>query len=204
MLSSFRSKLTPTFKRRLRNWLYAPYCLRDAVYCFIVGLKRAPGMRLMGLPLVQQYQRGSIVIGADFKAVSLAKYNSIGVLQKVTMKTLCPGASILIGDNVGVSGSTISARLKIVIGNNVLLGSGVLISDNDAHPLLPEERHLPDSTVLAPVIIEDDVFIGARAIILKGVTLGTGSVVGAGSVVSRDVPARTVVAGNPAREVKKL
>ena len=147
MLSSFRSKLTPTFKRRLRNWLYAPYCLRDAVYCFIVGLKRAPGMRLMGLPLVQQYQRGSIVIGADFKAVSLAKYNSIGVLQKVTMKTLCPGASILIGDNVGVSGSTISARLKIVIGNNVLLGSGVLISDNDAHPLLPEERHLPDSTV---------------------------------------------------------
>ena len=204
MLSSFRSKLTPTFKRRLRNWLYAPYCLRDAVYCFIVGLKRAPGMRLMGLPLVQQYQRGSIVIGADFKAVSLAKYNSIGVLQKVTMKTLCPGASILIGDNVGVSGSTISARLKIVIGNNVLLGSGVLISDNDAHPLLPEERHLPDSTVLAPVMIEDDVFIGARAIILKGVTLGTGSVVGAGSVVSRDVPARTVVAGNPAREVKKL
>jgi len=85
-----------------------------------------------------------------------------------------------------------------------LLGSGVLITDNDAHPIEPEDRNDASKTLIAPVVIEDLVFVGARAIILKGVRIGYGSVVAAGSVVSRDVPARTVVAGNPAREVKKL
>jgi acetyltransferase-like isoleucine patch superfamily enzyme len=204
MLSSLKAKLTPEFKCRLRNWLYAPYCVRDAVYCFIVGIKRVSGMELKGLPLIQQYERGSIVIGRDFKAVSRPQNNSIGVFQKVTMKTLCPGAKIRIGNNVGVSGVTISSRLQVVIGDNVLLGSGVLITDNDAHPLQVDERHIPGATSLAPVFIEAGVFVGARSIILKGVTLGEGCVVGAGSVVSKNVPPYTIVAGNPAQIIRKL
>jgi acetyltransferase-like isoleucine patch superfamily enzyme len=80
----------------------------------------------------------------------------------------------------------------------------VLITDNDAHPLHVDERHIPGATLLAPVFIEAGVFVGARSIILKGVTLGEGCVVGAGSVVSKNVPPYTIVAGNPAQIIRKL
>ena len=81
------------------------------------------------------------------------------------------------------------------------------VHDNDGHPLDPEKRRnsLPITPADAsPVKIEDNVWIGARATILKGVTLGRNSVIGTGAVVTRDVPSDAIVAGNPAREVGKL
>ena len=95
----------------------------------------------------------------------------------------------------------------ITIGNNVMIGSGCLIADNDAHPMDVEKRQVPnyyDYVVSSPVVIDDDVLIGARSIILKGVHIGQGAVVGAGSVVTKDVPPFTIVAGNPAKVVKEL
>lgn len=158
----------------------------------------------MGVPLVQQWRRNAITIGRNFKAVSATRYNSIGLIQPVVIKALWLEGSISIGDNVGISGATISSRKGITIGNHVVIGSGVLIVDNDSHPLHPDDRGDPSCTECAPVIIEDDVFIGARSIILKGVTVGRGSVIGAGSVVSKDVPQFTIVAGNPAQVIRKL
>lgn len=203
-LSLIKSFLSPVARQRLRSLCYAPWVLRDIVLCGYWGMTRPPGLCLLGLPLIQQSRRGAIQFGENFKAVSLARHNSIGVLQRVTIKALGPEGVVYIGNNVGVSGATISARSSITIGDNVLIGSGVLISDNDAHPLLASERNDFSRRQSAPVIIEDDVFVGARAIILKGVSLGRGAVVGAGSVVSRDVPPNTVVAGNPAKVVKVL
>lgn len=161
-------------------------------------------MRLLGIPLIQQSRRGAITIGSEFKAVSLARHNSIGVIQRVVIKALGPEGRVSIGNNVGISGATVSARKSVSIGDNVLIGSGALISDNDAHPLNPQHRDDPSCTLSGAVCIEDDVFIGARSIILKGVTLGRGAVIGAGSVVSKNVPEMTIVAGNPARVVKKI
>ena len=88
-----------------------------------------------------------------------------------------------------------------------MIASGVRISDNDGHPIDPgaRERHepiTPDET--APVVIGENVWIGARAIILKGVTIGDNAIVGAASVVTKPVPANSVVAGNPAKFVKSL
>ena len=188
----------------MRNLAYSPWILRDLLLCIIWGVNYRSGLRLMGVPLIQSSSRYSITWGSNFKATSLARHNSIGVLQRVTIKALGPNGKICIGNNVGVSGATISSRCSIIIGDNVLIGSGVLISDNDAHPLLACERNDFSKTQNAPVVIENDVFIGARAIILKGVTLGQGSVIGAGSVVSRDVPANVVVAGNPAKRIQSL
>lgn len=203
-VSKIKASLSPKDKERIRAFVYSPWVLRDIMLCLYWGLKRPIGLRLLGVPLIQQSRRGAIQLGNGFKAVSLARHNSIGVLQRVTLKALGPDGIIKIGDNVGISGATVSARSEIVIGDNVLIGSGALISDNDAHPLHPNDRHDASKTLCAPVKIGNDVFIGARSIILKGVKLGTGCVVGAGSVVSRDVPELTVVAGNPAKIIKKL
>lgn len=203
-LSRIKSRLSTSAKSRIRDWLYLPWLFRDCLLCLWWGIRRPAGMRLLGVPLIQQSRRGAITVGKDFKAVSLARHNSIGVIQRVVIKALGPEGVVSIGENVGVSGATISARKAVIIGNNVLIGSGALISDNDAHPLHPDHRDDPAHTLCSPVNIQDDVFIGARSIILKGVTVGRGSVVGAGSVVSRNVPEMSVVAGNPAQVVKKF
>lgn len=91
-----------------------------------------------------------------------------------------------------------------MLGNNVLVGGGVQIFDNDFHPINYRERQEAEKIKTNPVIVEDNVFIGANSIILKGVRIGKGSVIGAGSVVTKNVPANEVWAGNPARYVKTI
>lgn len=177
-------------------------------YCVLNGIKFNSTWKFIGRPYILKppfYYNSSkeiLVIGQNFTAISKFSKNSIGVFQPVLLNISHPGSSILIGNNVGISGSTIKAASHVSIGNNVLIGSGCLISDSDSHPLILEDRYDHSKLISKPIIIEDDVFIGARAIILKGVTIGKGAVVGAGSVVSKDVPPFTVVAGNPAKVVK--
>lgn len=104
-----------------------------------------------------------------------------------------------------MTGGSICSAERVTIGNHVVIGANTVISDTDFHPLDPEMRRLGDTgTKTAPIEIEDDVFIGMNCLILKGVTIGRGSVVGAGSVVTRDVAAYTVVGGNPARVVRTI
>ena len=118
---------------------------------------------------------------------------------------------IEIGDHCFISSASLAATEKIIIGNYVYIAGGVTIVDTDFHPLDPALRMrdtIAVSTVgdktrrpifdSAPVIIEDDVWIGYNATILKGVTIGKGSVIHPGSVVSRNVPAGSEVSGNPA------
>ncbi|MCE9613205.1 MAG: acyltransferase [Lentisphaerae bacterium] len=116
--------------------------------------------------------------------------------------------SITVGDHTFIgNGSTLSAAREIRIGAHCLLSALVRVHDNDGHPLDPERRrrHEPiRADEAAPVIIEDNVWIGAGATILKGVRIGQDAVVGTGAVVTTDVPAGAIVAGNPARVVKQL
>lgn len=91
------------------------------------------------------------------------------------------------------------------IGNNVKIGGCVLITDTDAHPMdYMARRSSNEGTKSAPVVIEDDVWVGAHCIILKGVTIGARSIIGAGSVVTKSIPADCVAAGNPCRVIKSL
>jgi acetyltransferase-like isoleucine patch superfamily enzyme len=160
--------------------------------------------RFWGLPILSKYKESTIEIGENFVACSLARRNSIGVNQKVIIKTVAKNAEIVIGDNVGISGATISSSLSIYIGDNTMIGSGVLITDSDAHSIHPELRKESKYASSKPIVIENNVFIGARSIILKGVTIGNGSVIGAGSVVTRDIPPMTIAAGNPARIISSI
>lgn len=127
------------------------------------------------------------------------------------------GGEISLGDFCYVGeGARIWSAKRISIGNRVLIAHNVTILDNLTHPLDAEQRHQhfrqiittghPDKLDLdeRKVDIEDDAWIGCATVILRGVSIGKGAIVGAGSVVIDDVPAWTIVAGNPARVVKEL
>ena len=154
--------------------------------------------RYLGLPCV--WNRGLFVMGKRLTLCSRPSGNSIGVPQRVRI-TIRKGARLTVGDQVGISGSSIYCARAIAIGNRVRIGSGCLIMDNDAHALDPVKRNQGAPGRSAPVCIADDAFIGARSIILKGVSIGEAAVIGAGSVVTKSVPPFTIVAGNPARAV---
>ncbi len=166
----------------------------------VFRFKLGKGWVFKGRPFVRVGGRDSkIEIGRNFRAISRLEDNSIGVPHRVVVRTVANGAKISIGDDVGVSGCVISATNSITIGNRVLIGSGALIFDSDLHPLESGIRH--GQGECAPIVIDDDAFIGARAIVLKGVTIGKGAVVGAGAVVAKDVPSGAIVAGNPAKVI---
>jgi acetyltransferase-like isoleucine patch superfamily enzyme len=199
---SLWSILSDNQKTKIRRTLYIPYMVRDILFCWWKRVPWHSDWNFYGLPFIRIGGRGSsISIGKNFIACSDVRRNSLGVFQRVIIKTVGHGAKIVIGDDVGISGCTISAATSITIGNHVLLGSGCLVTDSDAHPIDPEERRQGGGGVSKPIVIEDDVFVGARAMILKGVTIGKGSVVGAGAVVAKSVPPYSIVVGNPAKIV---
>lgn len=122
---------------------------------------------------------------------------------------------INIGNNVGISSACLWAKEKIQIGNNVKIGGDCILMDTDAHSLnfhirnsqKTNEQGETIDTILAnskPIIIEDDVLIGTRCIILKGVTIGARSIIGSGSIVTKDVPSDCIAAGNPCKVIKYI
>ena len=145
----------------------------------------------------------TIRLGNHVALFSRVTSNPRGIAFPNILATLTTTSRIEIGDHSGISGASIVACDSITIGQWVLIGPGACIWDQDGHPPGIEERRvrpIPDLRC-APIVIEDDVFIGARAIILKGVTIGRGAIVGAGAVVTKDVAPGDIVVGNPARVI---
>lgn len=124
-------------------------------------------------------------------------------------------SKIHVGNNVGISSACLWAKKEIQIGNNVKIGGDCILMDTDAHSLdyrirnsqKKDERGESIDTILAqskPIIIEDDVLIGTRCIILKGVTIGSRSIIGSGSIVTKDIPSDCIAAGNPCKVIKYI
>ena len=132
---------------------------------------------------------------------------------------------VVIGNNVHLGGVTFISRSKIEIHNDVTMAWGITIYDHNSHSIYWENRKNDNHqcyndyvnfngnnivnkdwshVVSKPIIIHSKVWVGFNVIILKGVTIGEGAVIAAGSIVTKDVPAWTVVAGNPAKVVKKI
>ncbi|MBS0446509.1 MAG: acyltransferase [Proteobacteria bacterium] len=170
------------------------------------GVETRGAVRCYGLPIIDRCAGSEISIGARVALCSVSRYTALGVSRPVILRTLRAGAAIVIGDDVGLSGTVICAATSVAIGDRCMFGADVTLFDTDFHAVdRVDRRYLPESCASTrAIVIEDDVFIGAGATILKGVRIGRGSVVGAHAVVSSDVEPSTVVAGNPAVVVRRL
>jgi len=157
-------------------------------------------LRIYGWPSVTVERGGHLVLGSGVRMISDDRFNELGFggrcAIRVDVSAVCE-----IGDGVGMSGTRINARSKVVIGEGTLLGAGVTIMDSDLHAL-PVAASSNADVKCAPVVIGRRVFVGAGAFVLKGVTIGDDAVVGAGAVVTRSIPAGAVAAGNPAVVVR--
>lgn len=166
------------------------------------GIEVGPGVQLYGFPIVSGAARGRMSIGARVSLVSEARSTALGVRSPVILRLLNEGAELSIGEDCGLSGTVVCAAKSVIIGRRCLVGADAMIFDTDFHNIKPEGRRYapPDwPSISAPVSIGDDVFIGARSIVMKGVAIGDGAIVAAGSIVTRDVPAGAIVGGSPAR-----
>lgn len=125
------------------------------------------------------------------------------------------GAVVSVGDRTFIGNGTITVASNISIGNDVMIAWGASIADHNSHSISYSKRRYDvvnwmqgkkiwDDIILSPVVICDRAWIGFNSIILKGITIGEGAVVGAGSVVTKDVPPWTIVAGNPARIIREI
>lgn len=147
---------------------------------------------------------GKLKLGKDVVINSDPYINPVGMKNK-TMFYIGPSGNISIGNNVGMTNSLFFANEKIVIKDDVMIGGGCQLLDNDFHSINAENRLLKGKVDVKslPIIIHEKAFIGTSSIILKGVTIGARSIVAAGSVVSRSIPADEIWGGNPARFIKK-
>lgn len=158
-----------------------------------------------GVPYVMVARGGKCSVGQDLRLNNSISSNPIGRVQRCSL-VVGPGASLVIGDHVGMSFVAINCQHNITIGNHVMIGGGTCIYDTDFHPLSVSERNANENgaTQKAAVVIGNNVFIGANSTVLKGVQIGDGAVIGACSVVTKSIPSGEIWAGNPARFIKKM
>jgi hypothetical protein len=186
----------------LRRWLSWPIA---RLLFAAAGVQWGRGWKFYGVPILQKHRRSTLIIGDRLELRSIPHSNALGPFHPVILSTRRPGARLVIGAGFGMTGGTICAEESITIGNNVWIGGNCTITDTDFHPLRLEDRLArPLDGATAPVIIEDGVFIGMQSLVLKGVTIGARSVIGAGSVVTRSIPPGVIAAGNPARVIRAL
>lgn len=181
--------------------------------CYSVGyllakhtkFKDIKTVKFNGKCLLEVDKNSDFSIGRSFTCNS-GDY-AIDTLTRSKIRVGCD-ASLYIGDYSGMSNSVINCSNKIVIGNHVNIGAGCMIFDSNFHSVNWEKRgHWKtdaDDIVTSPVTIKDYAFIGARSIILKGVTIGERSIIAAGGVVNKDIPDDCIAGGNPCRIIKVL
>lgn len=184
----------------IERLLVLPYA---RLYFAMAGVPWRRGWRLYGVPIIQRHRHSEMTIGEYMELRSTVRGNPLGANHPCILTTRRPGARLVIGDFFGMTGGSVVCEESITIGSRVIVGCNTVISDTDFHPLdAARRRENPLDGATKPVTIDDDVFIGMNSLILKGVRLGEGCVIGAGSVVTRDVPAGAVAAGVPAQVVR--
>lgn len=166
------------------------------------GIEMGEGCVFYGRPIFRRLPQSSIVVGDRCVFRSARWSNQIGINRPCMITTLRRGAQLRIGSDGGFSGAVVAAATEILIGNRVLVGANVTITDSDMHGWQPDARD--EAGESEPVHIGDRVWLGLNVVVLKGVTIGKDSVIAAGSVVSTSIPEGVIAAGQPARVLREL
>ncbi len=172
------------------------------------------GCTFLGKIYFRRAPESNLQIGSHSRFLSSFSANLHGLNRNCMLTTLRYGAEIIIGKNVGMSGTIVAAASSIKIGNRVFCGANTTLTDTDSHSLdfrdrvpsafPPKEKNWVEPVGVSPIVIEDDVFLGLNVLVLKGVRIGRGTVVAAGSIVTNDLPAYSIAAGQPAKVVALL
>jgi acetyltransferase-like isoleucine patch superfamily enzyme len=166
----------------------------------IKGVEFEGQVQFQGRPIISLVKASRIVMGHGVSVASARRANPLGLFQPCVLRAMAPGAQLILGPGVGLSGTVVCAGTTIEIGEKTIFGAGAMVLDNDFHsPSAAWGWSTDNVTNARPIKIGRGAFIGARAIILKGVTIGDRALIGAGAVVTKDVPAQGVAVGNPAR-----
>lgn len=179
----------------------------DKIYNLILlkyrHVQYGENLKIQGRLFCVSNSKNGIVIDDNVSINSCRASNPIGGETR-TILFARGNAQIKIGANCGISNATIFACELITIEEQVFIGGGVKIYDSDFHWINFEKRINSVGGVTKPVIVKRGAFIGAHSLILKGVTIGERSVIGAGSVVTKNIPDGEVWAGNPAKFIKYI
>ncbi len=190
-------------KRLILGIIKFPVRLRNFIHLKRKRVRTGKNLRIDGKAYF--HGKGNFTIGDNVTIQSSPNVNPCagGSAAHFTCEQ---GAELKIGNNVGVSHCAITAANSVVIEDNVLIGSNCMISDTDFHSISYEKRASKNDDMVktAQITIKHGAFIGARSIILKGVTIGEKSVIGAGSVVTKNVPDGEIWGGNPAKFIRKI
>lgn len=162
------------------------------------GIQKGSNNYFLGKTIFRKLPNTKISIGNNCTFNSSHRSNLIGVYSPCMISTIEKGAIIDIGNHCGFSGTVIASALKIKIGNNVRCGANTLITDSDWHT---DDYRVGRNR---EIIIEDNVWLGYGVKVLKGVHIGKNSLIGAGSIVTRDIPENVIAAGNPCKIIKDL
>ncbi len=168
------------------------------------GVELGPDCRFFGQTQFRRLPGSHIRIGRKCEFRSAKWSNLVGINRPCILATLSRKALLEIGEGSGFSGATIGCASTIRIGDRVMCGANVTITDTDWHPLDWRERAAGVPADSEPVSIGDDVWLGMNVMVLKGVEIGRRTVVAAGSIVSRSLPEGVIAAGQPARVVRRL
>lgn len=187
------------------------YTYWNRLYFWMIGIRYGKNIKVNNKIYIRGW--GSIIIGDDFRFTSGDSINPICRNLRGEIYFDSPDAKIIIGDRVGMSSTCLRAKTKITIGNDVKIGGDCLIMDSDSHSHNYVRRRFGynkassdknDINPSAPITIEDDVWIGARCMILKGVTIGARSIIAAGSIVTKSIPSDVIAAGVPCKIVREV
>lgn len=172
------------------------------------------GMKVHNVIYLSKHPEAKMTIGQNFIITSGESFNPLCRNIRASICLEYSTSVIDIGDDTGLSSPCIWAKERIVIGNRVKVGGDCILMDSDAHNLdyrIRASKELIDkipkdvlTAKTAPIVIEDDVLIGTRCIILKGVTIGARSIIGSGSIVTKSIPPDCIAAGNPCKVIRLL
>jgi len=189
--------------RRLKYSILSPFQYLITRFLFYCNNIKIGTFETSGVPFISVALGGQCSIGSNFRMNNTIAANPIGRIQKCSFFVEKKG-TLKIWDNVSMSYTAIYCSHIIIIHNNVMIGGGTCIYDTDFHSLSAADRlsDKDEKIVSGAVVIEENVFIGANCTILKGVTIGNNSIVGACSVVTKSIPSNEIWAGNPAKFIK--